>query len=822
MELPKNYDFKESEQKWIKEWEQKRLYSYKDKGTKKFSIDTPPPTVSGRMHIGHACSYTQGDIIVRYRRMKGESVFYPFGTDDNGLPTERLVESLKNVKSKSMGREEFVELCEKTIKELKPEFIADWKKVGISADFENSYSTIDAHSIKTSQKSFLDLLKKGRVFQEESPVSWCVHCQTAIAQAEFENVDITSNFNDIIFKQGSKELVIATTRPELLPACVAVFANPNDERYKELKGKFATVPLLNYEVPILFDESVALDKGTGLMMVCTFGDKEDVEKWYKYKLPLKSAITEDGKLNEEGKQYKGLTIKEARKQIIEDLKKENLLLTQKPITHPVNVHERCGTEIEILKTKQWFIKVLDKKQELLKAADQITWYPEFMKKRYIHWVENLQWDWCISRQRFFGVPFPIWYSKKTGEVIPASDEQLPVDPLKDKPKVLPPNHTYADIISESDVMDTWATSSVTPQIALDWADHPEKFKEMFPETVRLQAHDIIRTWAFYTIVKGIYNNNAVPWKNIIISGFVLDPKGQKMSKSKKNTIAPQIILEEFGADALRYWAAGSKLGEDLPYQEKDVLTGKKTVTKLWNASKFTLMNLEGYNPIQTSASSQGGTQTPEIQNTDSLEVMDKWLLSKLMKIIKVSTESFENYEYSKAKHETDVFFWQTFCDNYLEFTKYRTYGEDKQPTEHGTQNNTKLAAQKTLYYALLTQLKLFAPILPFITEEIYNMYFKEIEKEESIHTSSWPEINSKLIDEESEKAGDLAVQINSEARKYKSEKKLSLKTEITTLKIKCTAEQKELIQKTIKDLKATGNIKEIFFEKGETLELLFS
>ncbi len=802
MELPQSYDPKESEQKWMKQWEKNKIYSYKDRGTKKFSIDTPPPTVSGKMHIGHAFSYTQGDMIIRYRRMKGETIFYPFGTDDNGLPTERLVESLKNVKTKNMNREEFVDLCEKTIKEIKPDFIEDWKKVGISADFENSYSTIDAHSIKTSQKSFLDLLKKGRVYQEESPVSWCVHCQTAIAQAEFENVDINSSFNDIIFTQGTKKLVIATTRPELLPACVALFANPNDERYASLKGKFATVPLFNYEVPILFDETVAIDKGTGLMMVCTFGDKEDVEKWYKYKLPLKTAITQDGKLNKEAQKYEGLTIKEARQKIIEDLKHENLLVAQKQITHAVNVHERCSTEIEILKTKQWFIKVLDKKQELLNAADKITWYPEYMKKRYVHWVENLQWDWCISRQRFFGVPFPVWHSKKTGEIIPASEEQLPVDPIKDTPKTLPPNHTLSDIVPENDVMDTWATSSVTPQIALNWVDNSSFFKEMYPETVRLQAHDIIRTWAFYTIVKGIYNNNNVPWKNIIISGFVLDPKGQKMSKSKKNTIQPQTIIDQYSADALRYWAAGSKLGEDLPYQEKDVLTGKKTVNKIWNASKFTMMNLENYNALPL--------KELDLKN---VQIMDKWLLTKLMKTIKNATDSFETYEYSKAKHETDVFFWQTFCDNYLEFTKYRTYNAQDE--------KSKLSAQKTLYYSLLTQLKLFAPILPFITEEIYSLYFKEIEKNESIHLSAWPEYNNKLIDENAEKAGDLAVQINSEVRKHKSTNKLSLKEELKHITIQCNEEQKKLIQLVSEDIKATGTIKEIRFEKGENLNILF-
>ncbi|MCF7872205.1 valine--tRNA ligase [Candidatus Woesearchaeota archaeon] len=804
MELPKRYEPKESEEKWMKYWAEKNIFTFKEQSldeTKEiYSIDTPPPTVSGKMHIGHAFSYAQGDMIVRFHRMKGKIIFYPFGTDDNGLPTERLIEKTKKVKSTKMERSEFIELCEKTIEEIKPEFIADWEKLGISADYKKSYSTISKHSIKTSQKSFIELYKKGRIYEQESPMSWCPKCQTAIAQAEFENVEMTSHFSDIIFKQGQKDLIIATTRPEMIPSCVALFAHPDDERYKELKGKFATVPLFNYEVPIMFDESVTMDKGTGLMMVCTFGDKEDVEKWHKYKLSLKTVFTKDGRMNKEAGKYEGLEIKEARKAILEDLKKEGFLLKQKEIKHAVNVHDKCGTEIEILKTKQWFIRVLDKKQELIEAADKITWHPEFMKKRYIHWVENLQWDWCISRQRHFGAPFPVWRNKDTGEIILAEEPQLPVYPLKDKPK----GHETENIIPETDVMDTWATSSLTPQIALDWTNNSEKFKKMYPETIRLQSHDIIRTWAFYTITKGIYHHNQVPWKQIMISGFVLDPKGNKMSKSKGNTISPQDITEKYGSDSIRYWAAGSRLGEDTPYQEKDVQTGKKTITKLFNASKFTMMNLEGYKPDHDS-----NTNTLK---TDSLEIMDKWLLSKLQKTIKKSTEGFEEYEYSKSKHETDKFFWQKFCDNYLEFVKHRTYGEE-------TNIKSKTAAQTTLYHTLLTQIKLFAPIMPFITEEIYHAYFKDFEKQKSIHITKWPEYNPELVDEEAEKTGDLAVEIIAEIRKYKSENKLSLKEELQEITIHCAEEKQKNIQLIEEDIKKVGIINIINYKKSEELKI---
>jgi len=422
MELPKRYDPKESEAKWQKFWQDEEVYVYNVDGRPTYSVDTPPPTVSGKMHMGHAFSYTQQDIVVRYQRMIGKNVFFPFGTDDNGLPTEKLVEKNKKILARKMKREEFIHICNEFIEEQKPKFIKAWQEIGMSADFTKSYSTINEHCQITSQASFIDLYKKGRIYRQESPISWCVKCQTAIAQAEFESVEKNAQFNDIKFTSHGKELVISTTRPELLPACVALFYNPEDKRYKELEGKFAMVPLFNYEVPILADESVAMDKGTGLMMVCTFGDKEDVEKWHKFDLPLRVVFEKYGVLNELATEFKGMKIEEARKGIIEKLKEIGALVSQKDIVHATNVHERCKTPIEFLKSKQWYIKVLDKKQELLEAANQITWYPEHMKVRYDHWVQNLNWDWCISRQRHFGIPVPVWTHKETGEVILPSFE----------------------------------------------------------------------------------------------------------------------------------------------------------------------------------------------------------------------------------------------------------------------------------------------------------------------------------------------------------------------------------------------------------------
>jgi valyl-tRNA synthetase len=793
LELPKNYEPAESERKWAEFWKKNKIYRFdgKKKG-EVYSVDTPPPTVSGRMHLGHSFSYAQQDYIVRYHRMKGENVFYPFGTDDNGLPTDKLVEKTKNVRSRDFSRDEYRKLALQTVKELKGDFIHDWIRLGMSCDFDTTYSTIDPHCQKTGQKSFLDLYKKGLIYRKETPVSWCPTCQTAIAQAEFENVELKSSFNDIIFRCGGTELLIATTRPELIPACVALFAHPEDGRYSGLKGKSADVPLFGYKVPIIFDESVDREKGTGLMMCCTFGDKDDIDKWFRYNLPLRVVFTKDGKIDASVKQYAGLPIKEARKHILNDLREAGFLLRQQVITHAVNVHERCGTEIEFLKTAQWFIKILENKERLVAAADDIEWYPQHMKTRYVHWVENLNWDWCISRQRFYGVPFPVWFTPG-GHIVLADESQLPVDPLLDKPFGY--KGDAGSLIPEADVMDTWNISSVSPQIILGWAEK-DNMMDLYPNSLRPQAHDIIRTWAFYTIVKGIYHHGRIPWKNIVISGHVLDPHGNKMSKSKGNAIHPQDVMLKYGADALRYWAAGSKLGEDLPYQEKDVLTGKKTVTKLWNASKFTLLNFQGYNaaPLRE-------------LDMNSLETMDYWLLTKLMNIVKTATESFDRYEYSAAKRETDVFFWQSFCDNYLEFIKHRTY--------NSAGDESRLAAQKTLYYALLTQLKLFAPIMPFITEEIYQMYFKNTEGEESIHLTSWPEYDHTVVDDDAENAGDLAVQILAEVRKHKSMKQLSLKAEVRKVTVNCTEEQRKLIEMIEIDLKATGLIQELEFGKSD-------
>ncbi|MEK6847503.1 MAG: valine--tRNA ligase [Nanoarchaeota archaeon] len=788
------YDAYLEEQKILKFWEKEKIYKFdqKKKG-KVYSIDTPPPTVSGDMHIGHAFSYSQQDFIVRFMRMynagKGQ-VFYPFGTDDNGLPTERLVEKLNNVKSKEVSRTDFIDLCLRTLKEITPDFIQQWKNIGVSADYDLYYSTIDKNSQKMSQKSFLDLYKKKRIYKKDFPTLWCPECQTSIAQAELEDREQESFLTTIKFSVNKKELLIATSRPELLGACVAIFVNPKDRRYKDLKGKKAKIPIFNFEVPIIFDESASIEKATGAMMVCSYGDKYDVDAISRHGLNPRIIFNHKG-IVKEGK-YSGLKIKEARKRILEDLRKASLIADQKKILHTVNVHDKCGTEIEFLPTEQWFIKILDKKKEFISQAKKIKWLPEFMSKRYENWVNGLNWDWNISRNRHFGVPIPVWECKKCKEIILAEEKELPLDP-SDKEKRCPKCKNEAE--PEMKVLDTWATSSLTPQIASSLVGNSIKL----PYSLRPQAHEIIRTWAFYTIVKSYFMEDKIPWKNIMLSGFVKF-EGEKMSKSKGNVVSPKEIIKLYGADAIRFGAASSKLGEDLDYSEKDVLAGKRFLTKLWNASNFVFMNLKDYDG-----------RMPK-----KLEKIDELFLKELNRVISTTTYRFEGYEYSRAKFNTEEFFWKDFCDNYLEIVKWRVYNGNKQQKE---------SAFYTLYHSLLTILKLIAPITPFITEHIYQEYFKKNEKTKSIHLSEWPKSEKKKIREWGEnitrellKANrwHLLIDIISKIRSIKTDNKKSMNSEIIlSLDGKVYNALKELLD----DLRHVTNAKEI--KQGKEFKVEF-
>ena len=777
------FDFKAVEEKWKKFWEKEKIYKFDFKNSKRvFSIDTPPPYISGKMHIGHAFSYSQQDFIARFMRMflsnKG-GVFYPFGTDDNGLPTERFIEKINKVKSKDMGRAEFIELCLRILKKEIPNCLDDFKKLGISSDYEVYYSTIDKHSQEMSQKSFIELYKKGEIYKTAFPTLWCPECRTSIAQAELEDKDENSLFSTLKFSCENKDLLIATTRPELLNACVAVFVNPKDNRYKSLVGKSVRVPLFDFEVPIIEDSSAEIDKGTGVLMICSYGDRFDVDAINRHGLKPKIIFDEKGEMIEG--RYKGLKVKEARKKILEDLKKANLLLSQKEIGHIVNVHDKCGTGIEFIETEQWFTKILDKKKELISQGNKINWYPEFMKKRYENWVNGLEWDWSISRNRHFGVPIPVWYCKNCDEIILPREDELPVDPLQDKKKC-----SKCGKVAEGEkmVLDTWATSSLTPQIAEKLVDG----KVQIPFSLRPQGHDIIRTWAFYTIVKSYLHSKEIPWKDIVISGNV-SMGGEKMSKSKGNVINPQDIMDEFGSDALRFWAAGSKLGADMDYQEKDLVTGKKFINKLLNASKFVFMNLEDY----------------DFKKPKKLEILDDLFLEKLNKLIKSATNSFEKYEYSKSKQEVEQFFLRDFCDNYLEIVKKRIYQG---------KGDEKKSAQYVLYKVLFEVLKMLAPIMPFITEEIYQEYFRKQENEKSVHLCSWPSfVNS----EDDKNTFEILKNILTKVRQEKTKAQKPMNSEIILFLEK--EDYDELVD-VLDDLKNVTCANEIKVEKDFEVEFV--
>ncbi|HLF53565.1 MAG TPA: valine--tRNA ligase, partial [Candidatus Nanoarchaeia archaeon] len=645
------------------------------------------------------------------------------------------------------------------------------------------------HSRKISQWSFLDLHKKERLYRKDAPSMWCPECKTGVAQVELKDKEMSSTFNDIIFKVGKENLKIATTRPELLPACVSLFYHPADKRYKKYKGKKALVPLFNFEVPIMEDARVDKEKGTGIVMCCTFGDQTDMEWQKAYNLPIKMAISPEGRMTDIAESFQGLPIKEARRAIIIKLKESGLLENQIPIKHAVNVHERCETEIEFIKSKQWFVKYLDLKKDMLNWGKELKWHPEYMKHRYDNWVKGLQWDWLISNQRYFGIPFPVWYCKKCDEVIIALESQLPVDPLKDSPPIKEcPKCKSREIVPEKDILNTWFTSSMTPQIAIRLM--PEKIqKNLFPLDLRPQAHDIITFWLFNTIVKSRLHFNKNPWKHAAISGFVT-LQGEKMSKSKGNIIRPQEIMDKYGADAIRYWAASSKLGEDFDYQEKDVLTGKKFVTKILNAANFVFMNLKHQKKM------------PKIYETDRL------LTSQLNKLIKNATDSFENYNYSRAKLETDAFFWQILCDNYLEIVKNRIY--------NGTEEE-KASAHYTLYNSLLTILKLMAPFTPYITEEIYQQHFKKHEGKKSIHNESWPEQIKTKSSKSDESVWNEMLKVVAYARQEKSKAQKSMKAEII---LSLPKETQELLKNVLEDIKSVTSAKEIRESKEIKVEFI--
>ncbi|MFW6040439.1 MAG: valine--tRNA ligase [Thermoplasmatota archaeon] len=748
-------DFIEIEKKWIDEWEEMDIYNFDQSlDAPVYSIDTPPPTISGRMHIGHAVSYTQMDIIARYKRMRGYNVFYPWGWDDNGIATELFVKNETGISPKEVGREKFIELCLETSKGLEDKLERKWKRIGTSADYNYFYRTIDERSRKTSQKSFIDLYKMGREYRKKAPTLWCPHCETAISQVETEDEEKEGLFNNIHFElEDGEELTISTTRPELLPSCVAIFVHPDDERSDKLVGKNAKVPLFEQEVPIFEDEDVDMEKGTGIVMCCTFGDQTDIDWWYTHDLPLRIAIDENGKMTELAGKYSNMDIEEAREKIIEDLKEAGKLGEQWEIVHDINVHERCSTPIEFLVTKQWFIKYLDLKDKYLHIGEEINWNPDHMKVRYDNWVKSLRWDWCISRQRFHGIPFPVWYCKECGEVKLAEEDQLPVNPLVDEPIGPCEECGSTDFEPERDVLDTWATSSLTPQIATRWVEDKEVFNNVFPFSLRPQSHDIITFWAFNTIVKSLFHEGKKPWDSIMIHSYLWLPGGKAFSSSKGIVIDPEEVSEEYGADSLRYLSGTLALGEDGIYEKKLLKRGQRLRTKYWNLQNFVRKSID-----------------KKIKNQPELEIIDKWILSKYSNLVQEVTKNLDNYRYDRALQEVENFLWHEVADHYIEMVKYRVY-------EKGFDES----AQYTLYQIGLGLTKLLAPFMSFITEEVYHRSFKDYEDKKSIHISSWPE--PLISDERSVQIGNKIKKIIADIRNWKSENGMPLNEKLEDIRL---------------------------------------
>ncbi len=786
--MDKKYDFKKTEEELKKMWEENGIYRFRNGRERKiYSIDTPPPTVSGKLHIGHVFSYTQAEMIARFKRMQGYDVFYPFGFDDNGLPTERLVEKDEKIRANLLPRSEFRSKCISTIGKYESEFKDLWKRLGFSVDWDLQYQTISDLSQRISQKSFIELAKNGKAYMKESPVLWCTECQTSIAQAELETKECETTFNYLNFGTPLGNLLIATTRPELLAGCACIFVHPDDIRYKEYIGKKAIVPLYDYEIPIMADEMVSMDKGTGAVMCATFGDSTDIEWYQKHKLPYKEIITADGIINENVAFIGGMRIKKAREHIIELLKEKELLVKQETITHMVAIHERCGNDVEFIPSKQWYIDVLSEKERFLKAADEINWHPEHMKNRYTTWVENLKWDWCISRQRYFGVPFPVWYCKGCGEPIFAEEGQLPVNPLESKPL-----HACScgcnDFTPEEAVFDTWATSSVTTLINSKYKEADDITEQIFPMSMRCQAHDIIRTWAFYSIVKSLYHTGKIPWKDIMISGFVFAKPGEKISKSKNNaSSSPMTLIEEHSADAIRYWAANSKLGTDTFFSDEDLKISKRFINKLYNASKFAIMQLSDF-------------VKPEEYDEADLLPIDRWILERVNETTIRASEMLDNFEIGQARHEIDNLFWKDFCDYYIEIAKERLY----QPEKHGKAE--QYSGQIALYHSLLGILKLYAIYTPYVTEYIYQDFFRKYEKETSLHETIWM---TRKGDGTYIEFGEHLKNIIADVRKNKTENQMSMKDTIPELIITCPKKFRDFYRKAEKDIKACTSAEKV-------------
>jgi valyl-tRNA synthetase len=797
--LPKELDVIGIERKWQRKWEEMGVYrfNWQDRKRPIFSIDTPPPYPSGEFHMGNVLNWTYFDMVARYKRMRGYNVFFPQGWDCHGLGIEVQAERENGIRKRDVPPDQFRKLCEALVEK----YIAMMKegvvRLGCSVDWTTEYRTMDPDYWRRTQLSFIILYKKGFIYQGTHPVNWCPRCETAIADAEVDYEEREGALHYVRFPlEGSREyLLIATTRPEFIPACVAVGVNPLDERFKSNIGRKIVVPIVNRTVEIIPDENVDPSFGTGVVMICTYGDKEDVKTVIRHGLPAIMILTENGKINENGGKYAGLAISEAKRAIVKDLEAAGLLEKTERLRQETGVCDRCEAPVEILQRKQWFMKTRVLTGEVERMAGEVVWYPDYMRTRLVDWARSLDWDWVISRQRVFGTPIPIWYCKSCGEVILAGEEWVPVDPKLENPRIDKcPKCGGGAFVPERDVFDTWMDSSISCAVHAGWPDR-ENWRRLFPADLHPSGIDIIRTWAYYLMVRHLALFGEKPYRSCLINGMVLGSDGRKMSKSLKNYVAAPDVLDKYGTDASRQWAAaGGATGSDVPFRWPDVEYGRRFLTKLWNAARFASSQLEDYRP----------------RGKRELQPLDRWILSKAERLTSRVTKALDKCQFNIAVEEIRNFTWHTFCDQYLEAVKDRLY----KPEVYGERKSR--AVQFTLYTVLYRMIQLLAPIAPHITEEIYQTAYAKDVGQESLQMTAWPKPDRRRIREEAERRGDLVMAVLTEIRREKAERRKPLNAPIRSLKIYAgNSEYAAALDAGREDIAGTCKVSEIDISSGK-------
>jgi valyl-tRNA synthetase len=785
-----NLDQKQVEAKWQDWWEENEIYRFDPKSDKPvYSIDNPPRYASGGLHVGHAVHYTHIDFAARYKRLRGHNVFFPLCFDTNGIPIEERVERKLGITRKDIDRQKFIKLCREFANANIAEMTRQFKILGESMDPTIYYQTDAEYYRRLTQISFIELFNKGLIYKGEHPVNWCPRCMTALADAEVEYQDRKTKLNYIKFKISDRDedVIIATTRPELLCTCQLVAVNPHDDRAGELAGKLLLTPIYERAVEVVEDDKVLSEFGTGIVMICSIGDKDDLEWIYRYGLNIEKGIDEYGQMTEAAGKYAGMTIKEAKEAIIKDMKKQGLLIKQEELDQSVGSCWRCKTPIEFLQVPQWFLKLLDFKKDVLRISDEIHWFPEFMKIRLEDWVNSLTWDWVISRQRYFATPIPLWECVKCDGVVVAKEEQCYVDPTVDPPPVEKCPKCGGELKGCEDVFDTWMDSSISPLFNTFWKRDEDMFKKLYPMSLRPQAQDIIRTWAFYTIIREHLLVNQKPWDDIMIGAYILAEDGTPMHASKGNAIDPIEILDEYGSDAIRYYAATCALGMDNPFRIRDIKRGVRLCTKLWNVETFISKALGGKKEFDKS----------------EISTIDKWILSKYTKILEEITDCMDDYQFDKAMKVIENFLWHEFADHYIEMVKHRVYEEKDE------------GALYALYTIGLGLTKILATFLPHITEEIYQAHFKHIDGKKSLHLSDWPE--PVMHDEDSIVKGELAKDIIATVRNWKSDNGIPLNSEIALMEI-VAGDREDLFTETENDIAKTIRTKELRIMEHMDLE----